>query len=113
MRSRPAVALIWGSSNMQCSTRVGALALFIVLTPFATSFAANGLWIATTGTELWSTTGNWSGGVVANGADFTADFGTLNLVANNTVHLDSARTIGALIFGDTVPSNNWTLDNNG
>ena len=42
-----------------------------------------------------------------------ADFSTLNITADDTVHLDSARTIGGLKFGDTTPSNNWILDNNG
>lgn len=58
--------------------------------------------------------GNWSGTIVAGGADSTADFGTLDISSNNTVHLDSARTIGYLLFGDaTTPTNDWTLDNNG
>src|SRR5206468_4152473 len=42
-----------------------------------------------------------------------ADFSTLDLTADNTVHLSSARTLGGLLFGDTTPSNNWILDNNG
>ena len=50
---------------------------------------------------MWSTTGNWSGGTVANGTDGIADFSTLNITADDTVHLDTARTIGQLKFGDT------------
>src|SRR5262245_82460 len=90
-----------------------ALALFAILTCASFAHATNGIWTATSGAELWSTTTNWSGGIVANGADGIADFSTLNLAVNNTLHLDSARTIGSLIFGDTIPSNNWALDNNG
>ncbi|HEV2971768.1 MAG TPA: autotransporter-associated beta strand repeat-containing protein, partial [Pirellulales bacterium] len=73
----------------------------------------NGTWTDTTSGGLWSDPSNWSGGVVADGTDGIADFSTLDLTADNTVHLDSSRTIGSLLFGDTTPSNNWTLHNNG
>ena len=58
----------------------------------------------------WPTTGNWSGGVFANGIGKTADFSTLNLTADATVTLDGARTIGNLTFGDTTASHNWILN---
>ena len=75
--------------------------------------AADGTWTNLSG-GLWSTSGNWSGGTIANGADFTANFGTLNITANQIISLDSARTIGNLIFSDTTTAFfNWTLDNNG
>jgi autotransporter-associated beta strand protein len=73
----------------------------------------SGTWTDTTSGGLWSNPSNWSGGVVANGIGAVADFSTLDLTADNTVHLDSSRTIGMLVFGDTTPSNNWTVDNNG
>ncbi|HEV3415730.1 MAG TPA: hypothetical protein VG056_02920, partial [Pirellulales bacterium] len=73
----------------------------------------NGTWIDATTGGLWSSSANWSGGTIADGTDGIADFSTLNIAADNTVHLDTARTIGTLKFGDTTPSNNWTLDNNG
>ena len=58
----------------------------------------------------WSDTTKWAGGTVANGIDCTADFSTLNITVNPTVTLDTARTIGNLIFGDAaVASNNWIL----
>ena len=75
-----------------------------------------GAWANTAG-GLWSTPANWSGGNVADGANATADFSEIDITAaNTTVHLDTARTIGSLFFGDTAPSfptNNWILDNNG
>jgi autotransporter-associated beta strand protein len=78
--------------------------------------AASGTWTDTTSGGLWSAAGNWLGGTaanVANGADATADFSTLNIMADNTVHLDTAaRTIGQLLFGDTTPSHSWILDDN-
>ena len=58
----------------------------------------------------WPTTGNWLNGV-GNGADITADFGTLALAANPTVALDGPRTIGNLIFNDQSPiKHTWTLN---
>ena len=87
--------------------------LVLMVVGTAPALAINGTWIDTTSGGLWSTTTNWSGGVVANGTDGIADFSTLNITADDTVHLDTARTIGQLKFGDTTPSNNWILDNNG
>jgi autotransporter-associated beta strand protein len=76
--------------------------------------AQSGTWTNTATGGLWSGTGNWAGGIVATGADNTADFNTLNITANNLVRLDSARTLGYLLFGDaTTASNDWSLDNNG
>src|SRR5947209_2767569 len=77
----------------------------------ATATAANGTWTSTALGGSWSTAPNWSSGTVASGTDFTADFSTLNLPADLTVHLDPARTLGQIILGDTSPSNNWTFDN--
>lgn len=68
----------------------------------------NGIWTNTNGGS-WNTTTNWSGGVIASGANRSADFSTLNLTANATVTLNGTRTLGSLIFGDTTPSHGWTL----
>jgi autotransporter-associated beta strand protein len=61
----------------------------------------------------WSTAANWNNGIVANGADSTADFSTLNITTNSTVTVDITPTIGNLIFGDTAPDStqatNWVL----
>ena len=57
----------------------------------------------------WSTSNNWNGGAVANGMSRVADFSTINIAANQTVTLDSARTIGGLRFGDLSGSQNWFL----
>jgi autotransporter-associated beta strand protein len=73
----------------------------------------NGTWTDTTSGGFWSNPSNWSGGVVADGTDAVADFSTLDLTADNTVHLNGPRTIGTLVFGDTTPSNDWTLDRGG
>ena len=75
---------------------------------------ASGTWTNTAG-GLWGTAGNWLDSIVATGSGSTANFSTLNLTADTTVDLDSARTIGNLVFGDTDISSaaGWTLTNNG
>ena len=72
--------------------------------------AANGTWTNLAGGS-WPVAANWSGGTVAGGANFTANFNTLNLAANATVTLDGARTIGNLQFSDTTATFfNWIVD---
>ena len=78
--------------------------------------AANGTWTNTVSGGNWSAAANWSGSVVADGSGFTADFNSINITTDPTVvHLDSARTMGNLTFGDTTTSSaaSWLLDNNG
>ena len=58
----------------------------------------------------WSGAANWGGGNIANGTSSNADFSYINITADRTVTLDTSRTIGNLFFGDTVGSQNWTLD---
>ena len=72
-----------------------------------------GSWTGTT-TGNWSDTTKWLGGTVADGTGSTAYF-TNDLTADVTVHLDSARTNGNLVFGDGDTSSpaSWFLDNNG
>ena len=75
--------------------------------------AAAGTWTQLTTAGLWSNAANWAGGSVADGSGATADFGTLNLTAANTVKMDGPHTLTALIFTDTAtPYFAWTLDNN-
>jgi fibronectin-binding autotransporter adhesin len=74
------------------------------------AFAANGSWTNPAG-GTWSNPSNWLSGSIANGTDALADFSTINLTADATVALDSARAVGVLKFGDATPSNNWFLTN--
>jgi autotransporter-associated beta strand protein len=63
---------------------------------------------------LWSATGNWTNGVVANGSGFIADFSQVNLTADRTVTLDANRTVGGMGFGATSGSTyNWFLVSSG
>ncbi len=81
----------------------------------AAAQAFNGTWTNLTSGLNWSTAGNWSGGIVATGSTYTANFSTLDITGNTTVHLDGPRVIGNLIFGDIVTNTaaGWILDNNG
>ncbi len=92
-------------------TSLISLSAFLLLSSaqIARAANANGTWtLFSSGT--WSTVGNWSGSIVADGTDFTADFSTLNIFADQTVTLSAARTIGNLKFGDnSSPTNNWFL----
>ena len=88
--------------------------LGIVVAAFSTPLLAqtNGTWTNATSNSAWSTTTNWSGGLVADGVDAIADFSTLDIAANRTLNLGASRSIGTLIFGDaTTASNNWALAN--
>jgi uncharacterized repeat protein (TIGR01451 family) len=71
-------------------------------------------WIQTVSGGLWSDAGNWLGGLVGDGLGITANFDTLDLTADDVVHLDSPRTLGGLIFGDsdTTTPGSWVVDNN-
>ncbi|HEX6963623.1 MAG TPA: autotransporter-associated beta strand repeat-containing protein [Lacipirellula sp.] len=84
----------------------------VLLAFSSAALAANGTWIESTGDGQWGNAANWSGGIIADGTGSTADFSMVDLdptVVNanfpgfyrNSVGLDSSRTIGNLIFGDT------------
>ena len=71
--------------------------------------AASGTWIELGGGS-WTNAANWSGGSIASGTAATAIFSTLSLTADTTVTLDSAQTIGSLVFADQGASHNWFLN---
>ncbi len=75
---------------------------------------SSGTWTSTT-SGPWGTTSNWLNDTLATGSGSTADFSTLNITEDTTVNLDSARTIGNLVFGDTDTTSlaGWTLTDNG
>ena len=113
-----------GLIRFVCGKRVLLAVLCMALSAAVLSeqaHAADGTWNPTgfvsggDGSGLWSTTTNWTGGTVANGAGSLANFSTLDIGVNSIVSLDSARTIGRLQFGDSTGggSNTWTLNDNG
>jgi autotransporter-associated beta strand protein len=90
--------------------KIGYLLVLGALATWSSSaFGDSGTWAADSDGN-WSDTAKWTGGVVADGDGNTANFNAVDLTANRTVTLDSARTLSALIFGDTAaPGFNWTL----
>lgn len=95
--------------------KISFVVLLSVLTVLITApnlHAQSGTWINLVGGDAsgnWSTAANWNGGGIADGADNTADFSTLDITTNSTVTLDTARTIGNLLFGDVTPDADWLL----
>ncbi len=90
------------------------LAVVVAAATASGALAADGTW-ASASSGNWSTSGKWAGGVIASGAGSTANFNTVDLTADTTVHLDGDRTLTNLVFGDTGTSTagGWILDNNG
>ena len=89
------------------------------LTPpgsLAADIVTMAIWNTAANGRNWSTASNWVDNAVGDGALAAVDFKSVNLTNDPTVvHLDSARTLQTLIFGDTVPASaaGWVLDNNG
>lgn len=84
-------------------------AIILLLAPTA-GRAASGTWTSSTSGN-WSDLNNWyyGSGPVADGAGSTADFSTLDLTADIYVTNDVPRTIGNMIFADTVGNKWWYL----
>lgn len=87
--------------------------------------ALSGTWTESTGDGAWSNSANWSGGTIADGAGNTADFSTVNVDAaavsvnypgfyRNAVEVNTPRTIGNMIFGDSNPASpgGWEVYSN-
>ena len=103
------------SLRLSQQIRVVVAALTAVLIVHS-SRASDGTWNNAAGGN-WSAPGNWAGGNVADGGDgsaSTAFFNALDLTADITITLDSARTNGNLVFADTDASTtaNWILSGN-
>ena len=99
------------TAQLKLASLVATLLLLLVAS-LTTSRAADGTWTNVSGGN-WSDPLNWLGGIVADGAGSKADFSTLDLTAFPVVTLDSPRTIGSLVFGDTDTSSpgGWVLTN--
>jgi autotransporter-associated beta strand protein len=68
----------------------------------------SGVWTNLAG-GTWGATTNWQGNTIATNVDGVADFSTLNITGARTVTINGIKTIGYLVFGDTVQDANWTL----
>jgi fibronectin-binding autotransporter adhesin len=95
----------------RCFFPLRACAMVCVFAALPTvAFAqTSGTWTGTTSGD-WGNSANWSGNNIASGTGAVADFSTLNISSVLTVTLDSPRTSGTLLFGDTSGANGgWTL----
>jgi autotransporter-associated beta strand protein len=83
--------------------------------PFTRSLTGDGVWIRSESGGLWSANTNWQNGIIASGAGTIANFNTLEIDDITLVQLDSPRTIGNLIFGDTdiLSAASWVIDDQG
>lgn len=64
---------------------------------------------------IWSEGGNWDSGIIADGLDNVPIFGNFDLTANNTVLLDSPRTLSGINFadGNTASPASWIVSDGG
>lgn len=69
---------------------------------------SSGVWTNLAGGS-WGGATNWQGNVIATNVDGVADFSILNITAARTITINGVKTIGHLVFGDTVQDSNWTL----
>ncbi|MES2981026.1 MAG: autotransporter-associated beta strand repeat-containing protein [Verrucomicrobiota bacterium] len=74
--------------------------------------AADGTWLGISGD--WGAAGTWSGGTIADGADFNANFTGVNITADQIINVDVNRMIGNITFTDaTTSSHNLTISGAG
>jgi autotransporter-associated beta strand protein len=76
--------------------------------------AGSGVWV-TPESGAWSAGANWQQGEVAAGPSATADFASLDVTEEVTVHLDAPRSLGHVVFGDTDPATaaGWRVQDGG
>src|SRR5947209_3168641 len=93
------------------SLRAFATALIAagMLAPMAAAQSSSWTQAGTGSVWNWSTATNWNGNVVANGANNTATFATSGLSSGVLINLDSARTIGSLVFDNPSNTFGWTI----
>jgi len=103
----PCVLWFRGTYTSYTAFSTSVVGLFTTTVPQTN--AASGTWNADAD-GLWSDTSKWLNGSVATGAGNTADFSALDISADRTVTLDSARSLGTLRFGDTSGTNNWLVN---
>lgn len=75
----------------------------------------SGTWIEPNSGGFWSNPANWQNAVIADGETNSADFSALDLTTDNTVRLDTARTLNRATFGDidvATPAS-WAVTNDG
>lgn len=103
-----------GRGDGSRSQSSGLAAAALLLASCAAARAQSGTWIRSS-SGAWSDPGNWSGGIVADGTNSTADLGAADLAGAVTNRLDTPRTIGRLVLGDATPGTPaaWVVDDGG
>ncbi|HEU0172733.1 MAG TPA: Ig-like domain-containing protein [Blastocatellia bacterium] len=88
---------------------------FIAGQTYTIRASGSGVWITPETGGVWSDASNWQQDQIASGVSATADFASLDITEDVTVHLDSPRLLGNMVFGDTdvTTAANWLLDDNG
>ncbi len=66
--------------------------------------AVDGTWLGSSGN--WNAPGTWSGGTIADGAGFSANFTGVNITTAQTITLTAPQTIGNITFTDATTSSN-------
>jgi fibronectin-binding autotransporter adhesin len=74
------------------------------------SILSTATWTSNSTGDSWTNSANWLNSLVGAGTNNTADFSTLTMIANQTLTLDGARTMGNLIFGDVGNTYGWTVN---
>lgn len=90
------------------------LAALATLIPIPSVHAVDGSW-ALPVNGLWGDAMNWTAMQAADGSGATADFNLVDLAGDTAVTLESPRTVGNLVFGDTdtTTAGGWVIDNFG
>jgi hypothetical protein len=101
------VLLFSGNERPICGKWASFLIAATAIFGAARSSAAS-TWTDQASGGFWTNAPNWSGGV-PNSVGAIADFSTLDITADDTVHLNAPETVSSLLFGDTNPSNNWHI----
>ena len=98
-----------GASNPEAGFTAGESYSLVLPT------TGNGTWVQPASGGLWSDALNWQNAVIADGTANSANFSTLDIATDTTVHLDSPRSLNSATFADTAASSpaSWTVDNNG
>jgi len=94
--------------------RAWAVACVFAALPTVALAQTSGTWTNASG-GTWNVIGNWLDDAVASGTGAVADFSTLNIVGTQTATLNTAYTLGSLLFGDTTTSSSgsWVISNGG
>ncbi|HQU82023.1 MAG TPA: carboxypeptidase regulatory-like domain-containing protein [Pyrinomonadaceae bacterium] len=72
-------------------------------------------WINPLSGGFWGDGTNWDSGIIADGLENNPIFGNFDLTSNNTVNLDSPRTLSGMTFGDTNTASaaSWIVSDGG